>query len=287
MTRAEDELYITGALTKTGKLEGTWYEAIETALGPEGDAIPDPNGGPDGLIYPRLRPASPPVKGVVLPPRSAIVPRDQLPLPAPAIVPVISPSSAFDPANADRPYQTAAEAAIDADLARREGKALHALLQHLGRLPRANWQQAVDKAMPVLLPGAPDHYEALGRRALAILENPAFAELFGPSSRAEVPFLANALRHGVPVRLAGRIDRILVAKDRVLVVDYKSDANPPRIAEEVPAPYVTQVGLYALVAGQLFPGLVVDAAILWTTLESLMILPSAALRKAVSAFTMR
>ena len=89
------------------------------------------------------------------------------------------------------------------------------------------------------------------------------------------------------MRLAGRIDRILVGKGRVLVVDYKSDANPPRIAEEVPAPYVTQVGLYALVAGQLFPELVVEAAILWTTLESLMILPSAALRKAVSAFTMR
>jgi ATP-dependent helicase/nuclease subunit A len=287
MTRAEDELYVTGVLTKTGKLEGTWYEAIETALAPHSAATPDPDGGPDILTYPRLRPVVPPARVVLASTapetRSSSLP----PLPAPILVPVISPSSAAEQTNAHRRYQTAAEAATDADQARREGTALHALLQHLGRLPRQNWQQAVDKTLPVLLPGAPDRHIALGERAISILGNPAFAELFGPLSRAEVPFLAEARRNGQPVRLAGRIDRILIAKQRVLVVDYKSDANPPRIAEEVPAPYMTQVGLYALVAGQLFPGLVVEAAILWTTLESLMILPTATLRNAVSAFTMR
>ena len=33
MTRAEDELYVTGHLTKRGKLEGSWYEAIELRCG--------------------------------------------------------------------------------------------------------------------------------------------------------------------------------------------------------------------------------------------------------------
>ena len=35
MTRAEDELYVTGTMTKRGKLEGSWYEAIEQALRPQ------------------------------------------------------------------------------------------------------------------------------------------------------------------------------------------------------------------------------------------------------------
>jgi ATP-dependent helicase/nuclease subunit A len=78
-----------------------------------------------------------------------------------------------------------------------------------------------------------------------------------------------------------------VANGRVLVVDYKSDAVPARTVPEVPASYLMQVGLYAYVASQLFPGLTVEAGILWTSLESLMILPAAALRDAVSAFTMR
>ena len=90
---------------------------------------------------------------------------------------------------------------------------------------------------------------------------------------------------GQPIRLAGRIDRLVVAKGRVLVVDYKSDANPPQSVSGVSASYLTQVGLYAYVAGQLFPGRAVDAAILWTSLESLMILPPGRLRQAVSGFT--
>jgi ATP-dependent helicase/nuclease subunit A len=286
MTRAEDELYVTGVLTKTGRLEGTWYEAIERALGPESEILTDAAGA-STLVYPRHRPTHPPLAISSAAAATAMLPRSLPPLAVPTPVPIVTPSSAFAGVDAERVFKTSAEGAIDAETARREGNALHALLQHLGRVPHLEWQKAVEKAMPVLLPGAPERHPALGRRAIAILEKPAFSRLFGPDSRAEVPFLANASRDGTPIRLAGRMDRILVDQGRVLVVDYKSDANPPRIVEDVPAPYVTQVGLYALVAGQLFPGLAVEAAILWTTLESLMILPTAALQNAVSAFTLQ
>jgi ATP-dependent helicase/nuclease subunit A len=186
-----------------------------------------------------------------------------------------------------RALESAAEAAAGAEAARRGGLALHALLQHLPQVPRALWPQVVEKALAELLPEAPERHAGLGRKAIAILDNPGFARLFGPDSRAEVPFLLAARRDGVPVRLAGRIDRLVVEKTAVLVVDYKSDADPPGDASQVPASYLTQVGLYAHVASQLFPGRAIEAGILWTTLESLMILPSARLRDAVSAFTMR
>ena len=121
---------------------------------------------------------------------------------------------------------------------------------------------------------------------MTILDNPAFAHLFGATSRAELPFLANARRNGAPIRLAGRIDRLVVDDHRVLVVDYKSDAAAPRLVADVPGVYLTQLGLYALVAGQLFPGKEVLAGILWTTLESLMILPREDLAGATRGFTM-
>jgi ATP-dependent helicase/nuclease subunit A len=54
----------------------------------------------------------------------------------------------------------------------------------------------------------------------------------------------------------------------------------------VPRSYLTQLGLYARIAGQLFPGHVVEAAILWTSPETLMNLPAEALRDAASGFTM-
>jgi ATP-dependent helicase/nuclease subunit A len=58
-------------------------------------------------------------------------------------------------------------------------------------------------------------------------------------------------------------------------------------AEKVPPGYLTQLGLYALVAHQLYPQLPVRAAILWTSLESLLELPRDALAEASRGFTMR
>ncbi|NGP16838.1 PD-(D/E)XK nuclease family protein [Devosia aurantiaca] len=110
---------------------------------------------------------------------------------------------------------------------------------------------------------------------------------FGSDSRAEVPFLFDLLRNGEPVRVSGRIDRLVVDDSKVLVVDYKSDAKAPRSVADVPRNYITQIGLYALVAGQLFPGRKVEAAILWTELESLMNLPAGLMEAARADFTLR
>ncbi len=72
-----------------------------------------------------------------------------------------------------------------------------------------------------------------------------------------------------------------------MVVDYKSDAAVPDGPDSVPGNYLTQLGLYALVAGQLFPGRTVRAAILWTSLESLTNLPPDVLGAATAGFTIR
>ncbi len=57
MTRAEDELYVTGYLTKARDGAGSWYEAIERALAPMSEVIADAEGAPLAMIYPRERPS--------------------------------------------------------------------------------------------------------------------------------------------------------------------------------------------------------------------------------------
>ncbi|WDR02103.1 PD-(D/E)XK nuclease family protein [Devosia algicola] len=175
---------------------------------------------------------------------------------------------------------------LDPEIARQQGIALHALLQHLGRVPRTDWDIVLDRAMPVLLPDAPDLADSVRQKAVAILTRPELAGIFGANSRAEVPFLMTATRRDKPVKLAGRIDRIVVTDDSVTVIDYKSDANVPAVPTEVPPHYLMQLGLYALVARQLFPGKTVNAQILWTAMESLMNLPQDLLQHSVSDFTM-
>src|SRR3569833_4566165 len=53
MTRAEDELYVTGNLTKARDGQGSWYQAIEQALRPEARVVADAEGAAQALIYPR------------------------------------------------------------------------------------------------------------------------------------------------------------------------------------------------------------------------------------------
>lgn len=287
MTRAEDELYVTGYLTKQGKVDGSWYEAISEGLAPLGETVKDDEGNDTAIVYPRERPAAAQIAGGEAAAGRVTGPLQLAPLPPHAPVPVVRPSAAFEPSEPMRALASAAESVVDAETARKEGIALHALLQHLSRLDASLRHEVGLKALGTLLPEAPESHERLTAKAVSILERSELAHLFGPDSRAEVPFLAQALRNGKEVTLAGRIDRLVVTPDRVTVVDFKSDANPPGSPADVPAAYVTQLGLYALVASQLFPRHEVAGAILWTSLESLLELPREALVGAASAFTMR
>ncbi|MGV3652370.1 MAG: double-strand break repair helicase AddA, partial [Devosia sp.] len=285
MTRAEDELYITGFLTpgreRNKQLDGSWYSTVEAALAPHGRRGVE--GAPDALVFPADA-ADP-----------GVVAAGDGPVAGPRIMPLVPPpprqarsAETLSPARLGAalkagshhpdPLRTLAEAAADpleADLARRQGIALHALLQHLGRVQEADRPRVAAKAAQALLPEAPQLHAPLAQKALRILAAPDLSRVFGPGSRAEVPFLVKGLRDGQPIRLAGRIDRLVVDETRVLVVDYKSDARVPAESSGAPRAYVTQLGLYALVAGQLFPRHAVETAILWTSLESLMYLPEA------------
>lgn len=283
MTRAEDELYVTGTLTKKAKLEGTWYQAIETALRDGSAPSPIPQSDDEGLTYPITQP--PPKEigerpGTITAKRS---PLDLPPLPKPKTREIIRPSSAYE---GDEPvFATQAESIVDAETARKQGIALHALLQHLSRLEQELWPTIALRALEALLPQHPQHHAALAEKAVRILSNPDNTNLFGPDSRAEVPFLANAMRGDASKRIAGRIDRIMIAEDTVWVVDFKSDANPVA-ADELSSAYLTQLGLYALVGARLFAPFTVRAAIFWTTTEVLMPLPSEAVTHAIKDFTL-
>jgi len=291
MTRAEDELYITGYLTKQGKVDGSWYEAIEQGLAPWSEKLTDADGTVTALVYPAERP----VPALIVPDAAAERPVTQAlvlgPLPKHRPVPIIRPSSVEVPTSPERVLATRLEAALDPETARLSGTALHALLQHLGKVDPAQREIVAARALETLLPNAPHLHTGVAENALSILTRPELAHLFGPNSRAEVPFFAEAQRQTktVPerIRIIGRIDRIVVNPGSILLVDFKSDANPATDATTVNPAYLQQLGLYALVARELFPGQVVEAAILWTSLESLVKLPAAALAEAARGFTIQ
>jgi ATP-dependent helicase/nuclease subunit A len=102
--------------------------------------------------------------------------------------------------------------------------------------------------------------EATLRETLAILEDPAFAAIFGPGSRAEVPVVGVFGTHA----LSGQIDRLVVTEDAVLIVDYKTLRPPPREEADVPAAYLAQLAAYRAAVAAIYPGRAVRCALLWT-----------------------
>ncbi|SMQ85839.1 DNA helicase/exodeoxyribonuclease V, subunit A [Devosia lucknowensis] len=289
MTRAEDELYVTGPLGAGQKpetqLASTWYEAIEAGLRDAAQPLVNAEGAEVGLVYPALTASR------FLPePAARTVERDDWAfggVVAPQRPKFVNPSHAGKGAARPPALQTRAEAVRDADSARREGIALHALLQHLGRVPREDWERVAPRALEALLPEHADLHGRLATKAISILSRPELTALFDTGSRAELGFRVPLKQQQELVWVSGRMDRVVVDDSGVLVVDYKSDAAVPAAPEAVARNYLTQLGLYALVAHQLFPGRSVRAAILWTELESLMILPDDLLEAARSDFTLR
>jgi ATP-dependent helicase/nuclease subunit A len=143
----------------------------------------------------------------------------------------------------------------------KRGLIVHRLLQILPDLPGEQRRTAAVRflARPVHeLP--PEEQAAIAAETLAILEDPAFAALFGPQSQAEVPLVG--LIGGFAV--SGQIDRLLVAPDEVTIVDYKTLRPPPADEADVPVAYLRQLAVYRAAIAQIYPGRRVRAALVWT-----------------------
>ncbi len=184
--------------------------------------------------------------------------------PAPAELRLISPS------DLGGAKTLPGETAGDPDALMR-GTALHGFLERFPYLDQA------DRAELALT--APD----LAIRAEALIGDPGLSWLFGPDTLAEVGFVL----HWDDGLLTGTMDRLVIGPDRVLVVDFKSNAAIPSRAEDVPEGYLRQMGAYAHAAAALYPGRRIEVAILWT--EGLVLMPldpdivRSALRRAARA----
>jgi len=246
----------------------------------------DAGGAEAALIHPRERAQAVPAGARTAPSEAIVAPFELGPLPPPRMRNVLRPSSAGTKGRSS-PLDAAPQRVRDAETARREGVALHALLQHLVPIAPELRDSVGLKALGVLLPDSAPEYQALLDKALGILRRQDLQRIFGANSRAELPIAAALMQDGREHHLSGRIDRLVVEANAVLIVDYKSDAAAPISPLQVPRAYLTQLALYALVAGQLFPDVVVEAAILWTGPETLMKISSAELATAGKGFTIR
>ncbi|HEX7799313.1 MAG TPA: PD-(D/E)XK nuclease family protein, partial [Asticcacaulis sp.] len=112
----------------------------------------------------------------------------------------------------------------------------------------------------------PSQRREMAQAVMTVLTHERFAEAFGPGSRPEVA-LAGQIgvnASGEAVMLSGRIDRLVIAPGRVLIIDYKSNRPAPDRAEDAAVAYQRQMAGYVALLRRIHPDKAVEAALLWT-----------------------
>ncbi|MDX2236706.1 MAG: double-strand break repair helicase AddA [Hyphomonadaceae bacterium] len=271
MTRARDVLIVCGAQAGNGEAgvgAGAWHESVSAAMAAIGAPCETPFG--QGFRLGALHRA-----------QSQETPQS-LPIAAPAWA-----SRAVDAA-ASRGGIAPSHAAHDAgaglsprqDGARRfrRGLLIHGLLQRLPSIA-APARAAAAQAWLARQGFSGDGADAFVREALAVIDDPAIADAFGPASRPEAPIVGAVDGRAV----SGVVDRLVVQRDRVLALDFKTDRPSPRTIAETPPAYLVQLALYRAVLRQIFPGRSVSCALVWTETPHVSPLPDDALDAALAA----
>lgn len=275
LTRARDRLVICGrraAVTKEENLRG-WWGAVRDALTAAGVAdqvreLEDDRGG-------RFKRYGPDPERAAAAATQAVLPE---PLPvwtqqvaaAEAFARYASPSDLGEDSAVAAPSPLAETTGLGRF---RRGDIIHRLLQLLPDLPPPERAGGAEALLAREVELTAEQCAEMAAAALSVLEDARFAEVFGPGSRPEVAVAGTASALPAGLHISGRIDRLVVLADRVLVVDFKTNRPSPQRIEDADPAYLRQMALYAAVLADIFPGRRIEAAIVWTDGPKLMPVP--------------
>jgi ATP-dependent helicase/nuclease subunit A len=192
----------------------------------------------------------------------------------------VAPSRLDDPAGAPTPSPLATTAGPGAPLGRfRRGDLIHRLLERLPDIPSPERPDAAARMLSRERDIDDQQRAEMIESAFRVLDDDRFAPVFGSGSRPEV-----ALTGSVgTIAVSGRMDRLVVTPDRVLVIDYKTNRPAPARIEDADPAYVRQLAVYAAILGRLYPDRPVEAALVWTDGPQLMAVPRAMMEAALEA----
>lgn len=269
MTRAEKWL-IVAAAGELSKDDSSWYQITAAALArlhaePLGD---------DGTL--RYQQGDWDALDIIETPEKIVT--------TPALDPIFARSApsphgenkTLSPSDLGGAKALAGEAGFDMDTALSYGTLVHELLEHLPLMTPEARQVFLDR----LARNLPTEMIARAQdEAEAVLRTPALAPLFADTTLAEVPVTGSLGEQ----RLHGTIDRLVIAEDHILAVDFKTNRVVPGTAEACPDGLLRQMGAYAHMLRQIYPDRQIETAILWTATPALMVLPNDIVTNALRA----
>jgi len=295
MTRAEDRLVVCGYHGMRAPNAGTWHSIVSRALIGASESTERPHPVTAEPVHrfqvTHLPPVTPESTEAERPtgnfgPSPALLfkalPVDE-DLPRP--LSTSGASALID--DAREPVIDARSPVLDAEAAPGfailRGLAVHKLLQMLPGVAGDDRRSAAER---YLARAGADWPEIERINALASIEqifaNPDFAPIFGPNSRAEVAVMGSIDIRGKKRSVSGKIDRLAITPDKVLIVDYKTNRPAHASLAAVPGAYILQLALYRALLKPLYPGHEIAAALLFTETPLLIELPDEAMDAALA-----
>ena len=275
LTRAQDRLYVCGWETRRPLKDGTtWHALCHAGWSEIAEKVPfDARaliGEDEGWCGTALRIAGP---QEIAPVRDKAAAAARLPgllpqwarMPPPAEPDPPKPLLPSRPSGPEPP--TLSPLAIAGRDRFKRGLLVHKLLQSLPEVPPERRAEAARRFLALPVHGIPpEEQDEIGRETMAVLNDLGFAELWGADAQAEVPVvgLIPGSSPGTWHALSGQIDRLVVTRERVLIVDYKTLRPPPATEEAVPAVYLRQLATYQAALQRIYPDRPVECALLWT-----------------------
>lgn len=262
LTRAEDALFICGW---EGNSQRTWYDLAIQGIQKVGEEIEIDGFDEKGWRVTSRQPkeASPALPSN--PPSSFLLPTWLKIAPAPEVIPQIL-----------RPSEGHEEEFIGpsewGSFGTQRGILIHKLLEILAPLSqedRATLAEIYLEKEHVPKEMAHDMIERV-HRVFAT-----YPELFGPQSQGEVPIMGR-IKDSL---LSGQIDRLIVAPDHILCIDFKTHTQIPKGLGDIPQTYFRQMALYQMALNRIYSDRPVMCGILWTHVPRLDILPDKNLKK--------
>ncbi len=290
LTRASERLILCGIAPKKDRdtvLPRSWYGLVMSGLSTaEGlhSTDPLPNGLPrrrygashgagTGAAAPLTENGPPkpqPAAPTLSLPAWATTPAPDEPLPEPPLAPAsalaVAMTEPLEDANAPEQRVSAAGASAGGEAAAlQRGRLIHLLLQWLAPVAPERRAAAGARLMAARAPQLPEtERAALVAGALDVFSHPEAAALFGAGSRAEVSVAGSIVTARGPRLLAGRIDRLAVLPDRVVIADFKTTRRIPCDEGGIDRATLTQLALYARATADLYPGRIIRSVVIYT-----------------------
>lgn len=295
MTRAADRLVVCGYRGVRANND-TWHMMISTALSEghphvEAASFSDPDGEWQGIRWrvPRVERSFERIIRSEARDDEISLPEGLLrPLPPQAELPrPLSPSGAGTIIDEDEGGLVVASPLFSekqrSDRSLEKGRLLHRMLQALPDIP------------PEERPGAAQRYgeraarfwpEAERRKlvdsVLKLLDEKDLQPILGEQARPEVSIMGTLTLDGRRYAVSGRIDRLAVLTDRVVILDYKTNRVPPASEDAIPFAHRAQLAIYREILAPLYPDKRIDCMLVYTENASLYTLSEKALGLALA-----